>query len=185
MIDCLMRGGTSPVTGCFAPSFLSEHSKGIRTKAQRHEANKTQLEPLRFVFTCVFQLYRLIASNGPTRFPPLHPRVAAPHTQWVVARAAARFHFALARGAAVRQAASRLGFGRQSAYMLRRKSGADSFAAAWDRAIDFARDARVANRHSYGLGGGIESLLIPRFHAGRLIGFVQRLDYRGALRTLR
>ena len=35
------------------------------------------------------------------------------------------------------------------------------------------------------MGGEIESLLIPRFHAGRLIGFVQRLDYQGALRTLR
>ena len=95
------------------------------------------------------------------------------------------FILALARGATVRQAASRLGFSRQSAYMLRRKSGAESFATAWDRAIDFARDARVANRHSYGMGGEIESLLIPRFHAGRLIGFVQRLDYQGALRILR
>ena len=96
------------------------------------------------------------------------------------------FILAMARGMGVRQAASKLGFSRQSAYMLRRKPGAQSFVAAWDRAIDFARDARVAGNNSCGFGNGeIEMLLVPRYYAGRLIGFVQRPDYLGALRTLR
>ncbi|HYD38664.1 MAG TPA: hypothetical protein VEA60_13690 [Allosphingosinicella sp.] len=96
-----------------------------------------------------------------------------------------RFVLALARGAGPGEAARNLGRTRQSAYRLRRRPGAESFAAAWDRALHFARGVRGA-RASAPLGfGAIETLLVPRFYRGRLIGFVQREDVAGAMRLLR
>lgn len=96
-----------------------------------------------------------------------------------------RFIVALARGAGPGEAARSLGMTRQSAYRLRKRPGAESFAAAWDRAQAFARGlSRV--KHSPAAGfGGIDTLLVPRHYRGRLIGFVQREDTAGAMRTLR
>jgi hypothetical protein len=85
-----------------------------------------------------------------------------------------RFILALARGAGPDEGARSLGRTRQSAYRLRKRPGAESFAAAWDGAQAFARSA-AGLRHAAPLGfGGIETLLVPRFYRGRLIGFVQR-----------
>src|SRR3954468_16816917 len=95
-----------------------------------------------------------------------------------------RFILALARGAGPDEAAKSLGRTRQSAYRLRRREGAESFAAAWDAAQAFARRVAAA-RHAAPLGaGGIETLLVPRYYRGRLIGFVQRDDLGGAMRLL-
>lgn len=95
-----------------------------------------------------------------------------------------RFIVALARGAGPDEAARSLGMTRQSAYRLRKRSGARSFAAAWDRAQAFARSvARVARSPAAGVGGS-ETLLVPRYYRGRLVGFVQREDAAGAMRIL-
>jgi hypothetical protein len=95
-----------------------------------------------------------------------------------------RFILALARGAGIGEAARQLGKSRQSAYQLREKPGAESFAAAWDGAAAFARTA-AAIRHSPAAGVvGIETILVPRHYRGRLVGFVQREDVAGAMRLL-
>jgi hypothetical protein len=72
---------------------------------------------------------------------------------------------------------------RQSAYRLRDKAGAESFAAAWTAAQAFARQAAAAAR-SPAAGLGIDTILVPRTYRGRLVGFVQREDVTGALRVL-
>ncbi|HWT13064.1 MAG TPA: hypothetical protein VN231_09960 [Allosphingosinicella sp.] len=95
-----------------------------------------------------------------------------------------RFLLALARGAGPGEAARSLGMTRQSAYRLRKRPGAESFAAAWDRAQEFARSVRRACCSPLAGHGGIESLLVPRFYRGRLVGFVQRDDVAGAMRLL-
>lgn len=98
-----------------------------------------------------------------------------------------RFVLDLARGAGVEEAARRLGRSRQSAYALRRRAGAEGFAAAWDAAVAFATRARGAAWDSRRMGaapGGIETLWVPRFYRGRLIGYIQREDLSGAMARL-
>lgn len=92
------------------------------------------------------------------------------------------FVLMLARGASVDEAARRLGRSRQTAYALRLKPGAEDFAAAWDEAVDFARRARSCRAAP--LPAAVDSLLVPRFYRGRLVGFVERCDNRGTMRTL-
>jgi hypothetical protein len=95
-----------------------------------------------------------------------------------------RFILALARGAGPGEAARSVGRTRQSAYRLRGRPGSEGFAAAWDRALDFARSVRGAAAASPLGFGGIETLLVPRYYRGRLVGFVQREDTAGAMRLL-
>lgn len=54
-----------------------------------------------------------------------------------------RFIEALAAGVRPGEAARRLGKNRQNAYALRRRSGAESFAAAWDAAVAWGRRTRI------------------------------------------
>ncbi|MBV9931509.1 MAG: hypothetical protein JO013_11265 [Alphaproteobacteria bacterium] len=53
------------------------------------------------------------------------------------------FIHALADGAKPGEAARALGKNRQNAYALRRRPGAESFAAAWDAAVAYARRRRI------------------------------------------
>jgi len=93
-----------------------------------------------------------------------------------------RFIVHLARGAGAGEAARRVGRSRQTAYALCRRAGGEGFAAAWHSAIDFAAGMRAAHRP---LGfGGVETLMVPRFYRGRLLGFVQRDDCAAAMRQL-
>ena len=57
-----------------------------------------------------------------------------------------RFVILLARGVRPGEAAERLGKHRSTAYALRRKPGAESFAAAWDVALRYARHVRLSAR---------------------------------------
>jgi hypothetical protein len=95
------------------------------------------------------------------------------------------FVLSLARGAGPGEAARRLGRSRQSAYRLRSRPGGESFAAAWDRAAAFSLSARSAAADRVPGLYGLETILVPRFYRGRLIGFVQREDTAGAMRVLR
>ncbi|MDQ3139514.1 MAG: hypothetical protein M3Q15_02170 [Pseudomonadota bacterium] len=95
------------------------------------------------------------------------------------------FILLLARGHGTADAARRIGRSRQTAYALRARPGSESFADAWDMALDFARTARAAAGPALLLRDGEDSMLVPRFYRGRLVGFVQREDHRAALRTLR
>lgn len=115
------------------------------------------------------------------RFDPVPLR--AQHNGWSAARQR-RFIIALARGAGPGEAARALGKTRQSAYDLRKRKGAESFAAAWDEALAFAREVEAAGTSPAAGLAGIETLLVPRYYRGRLIGFVQREDVHGAMRLL-
>ena len=96
-----------------------------------------------------------------------------------------RFIVALARGAGVGEAARSVGKSRQSAYQLREKPGALSFAAAWDRAAAFAGIAAATGGSPAPGAVGIETILVPRHYRGRLVGFVLREDVAGAMRLLK
>jgi hypothetical protein len=115
------------------------------------------------------------------RFDPVPVR--AQHNGWSPALQL-RFILALARGAGPDEAARSLGRTRQSVYRLRKKPGAASFAAAWDRAQGFARSLRGAGHSLAADFGGIDTILVPRTYRGRLVGFVQREDVAGAMRLL-
>lgn len=115
------------------------------------------------------------------RFTPVPLR--ARHDGWTPDRQL-RFVLAIARGAGPDEAARSVGRSRQTAYALRRKPGADSFAAAWDAAAAFADRAAAAGRARPTDAFGLETILVPRFYRGRLIGFVAREDHSRALRTL-
>ena len=102
-----------------------------------------------------------------------------------------RFILALAQGGGVGRAARSVGRSRQTAHVLRARPGSESFAAAWDAAIDLARAALELHRAGgprdalTSFANGAETLLVPRFRRGQLIGFVQRRDDRPLMRTLR
>ena len=96
-----------------------------------------------------------------------------------------RFILALARGAGVNEAAKSLGCSRQTAHALRGRPGGESFSAAWDRAVEFAALSPVVRTSDEHFLHGIETLLVPRYYRGRLIGFVQKQQNHAALRTLK
>ena len=95
-----------------------------------------------------------------------------------------RFILNLARGMPAANAARCVGRSRQTAYALRDKPGAEGFASAWDAAVAFAERARAAPRPLPFMDTGIETILVPRYYRGRLVGFVQREDVGGAMRKL-
>jgi hypothetical protein len=113
------------------------------------------------------------------RFTPVPVR--ARRDGWTPVRQL-RFILNLARGMGPAEAARRLGKSRQTAYALREKQGGESFAAAWDAAVAFAQRARAAPRPLGFMRSGIETILVPRYYRGRLVGFVQREDVGGAMR---
>ena len=57
-----------------------------------------------------------------------------------------RFILMLAHGLRPGEAARRIGKTRSTAYALRSRTGGESFAAAWDAALRFVRDARAKQR---------------------------------------
>jgi hypothetical protein len=118
------------------------------------------------------------------RFTPVPTR--ARHDGWSAADQR-EFIRRLARGHSVDEAAKSLGHSRQSAYALRRRPGAEAFGRAWIYAQRLGRDAREARRcaPTPDLAYPFETILVPRFYRGRLIGFVQREDHAVALRALR
>lgn len=86
----------------------------------------------------------------------------------------------LARGMGPAEAARVLGRSRQTAYALRGKPGGEGFAAAWDTAVELARSIRATPRAPM-LDSSIETIWVPRYYGGRLIGFVAREDVQGAM----
>ena len=117
------------------------------------------------------------------RFTPVPMR--ARHDGWTAADQR-EFIRRLARGHSVGEAARALGHSRQSAYALRARRGAEEFARAWIHAQRLGRDAAEARRcaGTPDLLHAFETMLVPRFYRGRLVGFVQRQDHAAALRTL-
>ena len=110
---------------------------------------------------------------------------------WTAARQAA-FLGLLAETGRVDEAARRVGMSRETAYRLRRRAGADSFAAAWDAVArrwgrrkdrtgeDGARKVTPAELAQRAVAG----LLQPMIYCGRYVGTRQKADNSALLRML-
>ncbi|MES2442711.1 MAG: hypothetical protein V4574_07755 [Pseudomonadota bacterium] len=112
-------------------------------------------------------------------FTPV-PLLRTRHDGWTPARQRI-FLAALADSGVVSRAARAAGMGVTSAYNLRRRKGAESFAAAWDTVEKAARDRALAYVIEHIMNGETH----PRFYAGRFIGTIHRVDARVALAAVR
>ena len=99
---------------------------------------------------------------------------------WTVERQRA-FIAALARTGVVAAAARAVGMGVTSAYNLRRRPGAESFARAWTIVETDARERAFAFVADQAINGTTR----PRFYRGRFIGMTHRYETRLALAALR
>jgi hypothetical protein len=101
-------------------------------------------------------------------FDPV-PRRRKHRRGWTEARQRA-FIFALSRCGSVTCAALAVGMGRRSVYELLDAEGADSFARAWDEAIDEGRERVRSDAFQRALGG----VFVPVFRRGKLV----RVEHR-------
>jgi hypothetical protein len=90
------------------------------------------------------------------------------------------FLFALSRCGSVARAARAAGKSRRSAYHLLHSPGADSFAQAWDQAIEEGIERVRADALERALGGAF----VPVFRRGRLVRVEHRLCDRLAIALL-
>lgn len=91
------------------------------------------------------------------------------------------FLAALSTYGLVSRAAKAAEMGVTSAYNLRKRKGAESFAAAWDQVERAARDRAL----SYVIEHAMHGETRPRFYRGRFVGTVHRVDQKVALAAVR
>jgi hypothetical protein len=91
----------------------------------------------------------------------------------------------LAKGLRPGRAAARLGMSRNSAYALRSRAGGEGFAAAWDAADAIARRRRIEARAPDDFARGVEGVLRPVRHRGRILAWDRRFDDAALIRPLR
>lgn len=123
--------------------------------------------------------------------PPRHVRVPAfvpvplrgRGDGWTALRQAA-FLGALAETGSVVAAARRVGMARETAYRLRRKAGAESFAAAWDKVTGGETGPKWKVTASERLQRALVGLLKPVMYGGRHVGTVQKPDNSALLAQL-
>jgi hypothetical protein len=106
---------------------------------------------------------------------PVKPR----HDGWTAERQKG-FILRLALGGCVSVAARGVGMTRKSAYRLRDRRGAESFAAAWERAQGWGQDRTV----DVGLERSLCGERVPIVRNGRVVGEVHRHDNRLAMAVL-
>ncbi|GAA0480297.1 hypothetical protein GCM10009096_22880 [Parasphingorhabdus litoris] len=85
-----------------------------------------------------------------------------------------QFIYQLSRIGVVSAAAKAVGMSRDSAYKLRGRKGADSFATAWDMALEMGHD----NANEHAITRAIEGYIVPYFYGGVMRGEVRRYDNR-------
>ncbi len=135
-----------------------------------------------------------MTNHASTRLPrgrKLHRRVPAfipvslrgRRDGWTPERQA-NFLGALAVSGLVGEAARHVGMSRESAYRLRRRPGAESFAAAWDSALGapWQRMRKVTSEELVQLA--TEGRLKPVLYRGRHIATVQKPDNSALLRLV-
>ena len=105
--------------------------------------------------------------------------VKARHDGWTVDRQK-WFILRLALGGCVSVAAKGVGMTAKSAYRLRNRPGAESFAAAWDRAQRWGQDRIV----DVGLERSLCGVRVPVVRNGRVVAEVLRYDNRLAMAVL-
>mgnify|MGYP001569328977 CR=1 FL=1 len=102
------------------------------------------------------------------------------HNGWTPDRQRA-FIAALVRTGRVSRAADAVGISVASAYNLRRRPDARSFAAAWERALDWASDRALDEA----VARAIHGITFARTYRGRFIGTRHRRDDRDMIQALR
>lgn len=90
------------------------------------------------------------------------------------------FITALAAMGSVLHASRAVGMSKQSAYNLRDRPGAESFAAAWDRAIAIG----YADAFDKAMERATNGITSPRYYKGKQVGTRHRFDYRLAIAAL-
>lgn len=119
----------------------------------------------------------------PPRRPARHARVPAfspvpirtRADGWTPERQAA-FLAQLAITRSVCEAARRVGMARETAYRLRAKPGAESFAAAWDAVLGKSNIGRRKVTAEERARRAMEGLLKPHIYAGRHAGTARKFD---------
>jgi hypothetical protein len=118
-------------------------------------------------------------SSHPLAFMPV-PLARRRFDGWTWWRQA-RFILTLNRIGHVGAAAKAVGRSRKSAYALRRRAGAESFAAAWDRALHNGRGRVRDTAVERALHGEAR----PVFYRGRQVGERRVYDHRLIIAVLR
>ena len=103
-------------------------------------------------------------------FVPVRPRCDG----WTQGRQA-RFLAELAMSRSVVAAARAVGMARETAYRLRRKPGAESFAAAWDQVLGRGPGKRKVTAEERQLRA-LASLLKPHIYRGKYTGIARKAD---------
>jgi len=111
-------------------------------------------------------------------FTPV-PSASTGHDGWTPERQV-RFIELLEQSGVVAFSARGVGKSAVSAYKLRAREGAESFAAAWDRAIAIGHDRAFDAAYDRAING----VTTPRYYRGKLVGTRHRYDYRLALAAL-
>ena len=102
------------------------------------------------------------------------------HDGWTPERQCG-FIAARAESGVVAQAARAVGMSAASAYNLRRRPHAESFAIAWDMVEDEARERALAFVRDHVINGTTR----PRFYRGKFVGTIHGVESRMALAALR
>jgi hypothetical protein len=114
----------------------------------------------------------------PLAFTPV-PLERIQHNGWSPQRQR-RFIAALAAMGSVLHAARAVGMTKQSAYNLRARPGAESFASAWDLALHMGYDEMFGQAMDRALNG----VITPRFYRGKQVGTRHSFDHRLAMAAL-
>lgn len=101
---------------------------------------------------------------------PLRPRADG----WTPQRQAA-FLVALAASGSVSDAARKVGMARESAYQLRKRAGAESFAAVWDFALHGGRPERKLTSEAR-LQAALSGRIKPVVFRGECVAVAQKAD---------
>lgn len=119
------------------------------------------------------------AAPCPYAFTPIVSRLPR-HDGWTEERQR-RFIAALAVMGSVGRAVRAVGLSSASVYALRKRPGAESFAAAWDRALGEGRDRAF----DVAMDRAINGYWTPRYYRGKVVGHLHRYDTTMALAALR
>ena len=117
-------------------------------------------------------------ADGTLAFTPAPSR--ARHDGWT-ARRQVDFIDALGTIGVVGAAASAVGMSAKSAYALRKRAGAEGFAAAWDAALGAGRAVAL----SIAIDRAINGVAIPIFYRGLQVGERRSYDTRLLIAALR
>ena len=118
-------------------------------------------------------------SNYEPEFTPV-PLARTRHDGWTPERQR-QFLIALAALGTVDAAAQAVGMSRISAYNLKKRDGAESFAREWDRAVDFGRSMTF----DYAMERAMNGITTVRMRIGGAFEFEHGRDTKQIMKVLR